>query len=214
MSKSGALENVSKAIAEFDIDKAKEMAEVAVKMEILAPDIVTRGISHDLQEVGAKYESGEYFLSELILAGEAAKAVLEVVKHHFGTQGNNNAGKLLIGTVEGDMHDIGKNLVAILAQGSGLEVHDLGVDISPKTFADRTRRLKPDVLGMSSLISTTVPKFKETVEALNREGLRNAIKIIIGGVSASQTIADEYHVDAYAVDAVAGVNRIRELTKA
>jgi 5-methyltetrahydrofolate--homocysteine methyltransferase len=210
LSKSDALENVSKAITEFDIDKAKEMAEKAIEMKIPAYDIVTVGISHGLQEIGAKYENGEYFLSELILAGEAAKAVLEVAKLHFETQGNKNVGKLLIGTVEGDMHDIGKNLLAILAQGSGFEVYDLGVDISPKTFVERTRQLKPNVLGMSSLLSTTVPKFKVTVEALKKEGLRNGVKVIIGGVSASQKVADEYHVDAYETDAVAGLNRIRE----
>jgi methylmalonyl-CoA mutase cobalamin-binding domain/chain len=130
------------------------------------------------------------------------------VKPYFQAEKAAKAGKVLIATVEGDLHDIGKNLVVVLAEASGFEVHDLGVDVPPETFAENTRKLRPDFLGMSSLLSTTVPKFKETVDTLNKEGLRETVKVIIGGVSASQAIADEYRIDAYAADAVAGVRRI------
>jgi methylmalonyl-CoA mutase cobalamin-binding domain/chain len=204
------LAEVSGAIGDFDIDKARQMTEKALGMKIPAYQIVMEGVSPGLRDVGERYERGDYFLSELLLASETAKSVLQILKPHFDTEKTQKAGKLLIGTVEGDMHDIGKNLVATLAEASGVEVHDLGVDISPKTFAQKTRELQPQVLGMSSLLSTTVPKFKETVEALGREALRDKVKVIIGGVSATQKVADEYGVDGYAVDAVAGAKKISE----
>ena len=204
------LAEVSRAIGDFDIDKARQTAERALEMKIPAYEIVMEGVSPGLRDVGERYERGEYFLSELLLASETTKVVLQILKPHFDTEKTQKAGRLLIGTVEGDLHDIGKNLVASLAEASGFEVHDLGVDISPKTFVQKTQELKPQVLGMSSLLSTTVPKFRETVDALSRQELRDKVKVIIGGVSATQKVADEYGVDGYAVDAVGGVRKISE----
>ena len=210
MSKNELLAQVSKAITDFDIEKAKESAERAIRSKIPAYEIVMDGLSPGLREVGERYEKSEYFLSELLLACETAKTVLEIVKPHFEAEKAKKSGKILLATVEGDLHDIGKNLVSVLAEASGFEVHDLGVDVSPRTFVEKSGELKPDVLGMSSLLSTTVPKFKETAQALDSKGLRKDMKLIIGGAAATQKIADEYSIDGYAVDAVTGVKKIAE----
>jgi 5-methyltetrahydrofolate--homocysteine methyltransferase len=202
------LTEIYNAIIDFDSDRARHTAEKAAQSGMSAYKVVMDGLSPALEEIGKKYESGEYFLSELLLAADTAKSVLDALKPHFQAESRRKPGRVLIGTVEGDLHDIGKNLFSTLAAASGYEVIDLGTDVSPRTFAQKTLQAKPDVVAMSSLLSTTVPKFRETVEELRKQGVRERVEIIIGGAAATQQIANEYGIEGYERDAVAGVKRV------
>lgn len=196
---------ITDRILNFDIEKSRELTRQALQQGISPNEIITQGLLPGLNEIGNDYERGVFFLSELLLAGEAAKAVLEETKPYFRNERHRTTARLLIGTVEGDLHDIGKNLVSVLAESSGFEVLDLGVDVTPKSFVEKIKTHKPDVVALSSLLSISVPKFKETIDQISDADLRERVKIILGGRSASEKVCREYGADGYAEDAVLGV---------
>ena len=196
------------AIISLDLDRCKQLADEALKAGIAASDIIAKGLTVGLEEVGRRYEADQYFLSDLIMAGLAANVIMDVIKPSLG-ESTQKAGVVLMGTVEGDMHDIGKNLVIVLLRALGYDVHDLGTDIPPKDFVKAVEKTKPDVLGMSSLLTVTVPKMGETIELLERTGIRNRVKVILGGRAATRKIAEEYGADASADDAIKGVETVR-----
>lgn len=194
-------ENEALALAQALLDNN------AAPIEIL--DACTRA----METVGKRFEAGEYFLPELMMAGEMLKQISGKVKPRIqGQTGNKKAGRVLIGTVQGDIHDIGKDIVSFLLDVNGFEVRDIGIDVSPETFVGEIRAFKPQVVGMSGLLTLAYDAMKETVAAITDAGLRKELKIIIGGGQMSPMISEYAGADACAKDAMDGVNRIKEWT--
>ena len=164
-----------------------------------------------MAEVGRRFECNDYFVPELLLAARAMKSALEPLRPLLSAKNNRGAGRVLIGTVTGDLHDIGKNLVTALLEGAGYEVQDLGVNVAPAQFVRKVNDLKPDIVAMSALLTTTMPAMKSTIDALAKAGLRNQVKIIVGGAPISQKYADEIGADGYGETAAAAVLLARKV---
>lgn len=200
-------------IVNFDIEGIKDAAEEALRSGISAYEAIMEGMAKGMDIVGKKYEEGEYFLAELIMAGETMKEGMKVLEPHLKKGELTKLGKVVIGTVEGDLHDIGKNIVVTLLSASGFEVIDLGVDVPAEKFVEAVREHKPDILGMSALLTTTMVNMKKVVEALKEAGLRDSVKIIIGGAPITEEFAKEIGADAFAPDAVQGVEICKDWMK-
>ncbi len=164
-----------------------------------------------LEQCGTLFEEKEFFLPDLIMAGEAFTTGMEVLEPHLAQTSIGQAGKVLLGTVAGDVHDIGKNLVGFLLKSAGFEVIDIGTDNDTEKFLQAVKEHQPDVLGMSALLTTTMLGMGDVIKTLNEEGLHEKIKVIIGGGPVSKRFAEEIGADAYASDAVEGVKKIKEL---
>ena len=164
-----------------------------------------------LEKCGILFENGEFFLTDLIMAGEAFTKGMEILEPHLAQISIENAGKVLLGTVAGDVHDIGKNLVGFLLKSAGFEVIDIGTDINTERFLQAIKEHQPDVLGMSALLTTTMLGMEDVIKSMDEEGLREKTKVIIGGGPVSKHFAEQIGADAYASDAVEGVNKIKEL---
>jgi len=164
-----------------------------------------------LEEVGARFERGDFFVPEMLIAGRAMAGALEVLRPLLAETGAESIGKIVMGTVKGDVHDIGKNLVNIMFEGAGFEVIDLGVQVSPEKFIDAIRAHKPDIVGFSAFLTTTMPMFKANINALQKQGLRDQVIVMVGGAPGTQEYADVVGADGYASDASAAVARAKEL---
>ena len=175
-------------------------------------EVLNKGMIAAMDEVGAKFKNGEIFVPEMLVAARAMKKGVEVLKPHLASGVAGAAGKVVIGTVAGDLHDIGKNLVAMMIESAGFEVIDLGVDVSIQKFIDAVNA-NPDVkiVGCSALLTTTMPALKDTVAALNEAPFRKDIKIMVGGAPITQEFADEIGADAYTPDAASAAQKAKEL---
>jgi len=175
------------------------------------PQMILAAISKGLDTVGKRYESGEYFIPELLAAGEIAQSATEILRSAGGPSFDGPSRKMVLGTVKGDTHDIGKNVVAAMLRGVGVDVVDLGVDVSAERFVQAVIEHKPALLGMSSLITTRMTYMESVIEALNRSGLRQSVKVVVGGRPVTQDFADRIGADGYAPDAVAAKGLVRRL---
>lgn len=162
-----------------------------------------------MDQVGQDFRDGVMFLPEVMVAARAMHAGMDILRPLLTESGMSNAGKVLLGTVKGDVHDIGKNLVSMLLQGAGFHVVDLGTDVTPERFVEAVAAERPDVVGLSALLTTTMPAMRTTIEALEKAGLRDQLKVIVGGAPTSPQYAAEIGADAQGVDASAGVELIR-----
>lgn len=183
-----------------DDGKVSELVQSALDEGVNAPDILSDGLIAGMDIVGEKMKTGDMFIPEVLMAARAMGFAVEILKPLLGEKGVA-AGKVIIGTVKGDLHDIGKNLVAMMLESAGLEVTDLGVDVSPEVFVENIVKIKPDVVAMSALLTTTMPMMKATVDAITESGNRDQLKIIIGGAPINQSFADEIGADGYSSDA-------------
>ena len=174
-------------------------------------DILHKGLIDSMDEVGKKYESGEYYLPDLIASADAMIAGMKILKPHLLNERIEAQGKVVMATVEGDEHDIGKNLVIIMLRAAGFEVIDLGTRIPAKEIAKAVAEHKPDVLGLSALLTSTMPHMKETIEKLKEENLRDAVCVMVGGAPVSQEFADSIEADAYGEDAFEAVKKTKKL---
>jgi 5-methyltetrahydrofolate--homocysteine methyltransferase len=205
MDESEFLNKIREAVVKGDIDGAREIAGEAIKAGVPALKLVN-AMSSGMVEVGKLLESRVYFVAEVLVSAEAMSQALEVLKPYLSVEGTKKyRGRVVLGTVEGDIHDIGKGIVATLLQTAGFEVVDLGVDVPAERFIEKIREAKPDILGLSSLLTTSLPEIKKIVEKLKEEGLRDKVKVIVGGAAVTREFADEAGVDAYCLDAVEGV---------
>ncbi len=211
MKENEILERIVESLVNLDSGELKNTVKKALNCKISPHKIFNQGFGKGMEIVGEKYENGEYFLSELIMAGVTMNEGLELIKPLMKSEDMKSRGKVAIGTVEGDLHDIGKNIVKTMLESSGFEVHDLGVDVPPERFVEKVKELKPDILGMSALLSVTMNKVKETIAALEKVSLRNDVKILVGGRCLDEKIAREMGADAYGSDAWDGVLKAREL---
>jgi len=200
------LEKIKEAVVNLDIDNIPKLCKEAVEAGIPAYKVVTDGMAKGMDIVGQKYEANEYFLAELIMAGETMKEGMKVLEPYLKTGEMKPIGKIVIGTVRGDLHDIGKNIAATLLKSAGFDIVDLGVDVSPEQFVDAVRQNNPDILAMSALLTTTMVEMENTIKALKEAGLREKVKIILGGAPITPEYAKKIGADAAAKDAVDGVN--------
>ena len=191
---------LAKAIDEGDRDKTIELTKAALDDGASPQDIISQGLQTGMAAVGEKFSNGEYFLPDMLMAARAMKAALEVLKPALAQTGMPTIGRVVIGTVEGDMHDIGKNVVATFLSGNGFEVHDLGLNVPVQQFLDEVRAKKPDILGMSALLTTTMPVMGKVIKALEEAGLRSSVKVIVGGAPVTQDFANYIGADGYAHD--------------
>jgi 5-methyltetrahydrofolate--homocysteine methyltransferase len=164
-----------------------------------------------LEEVGARFERGDFFVPEMLIAGKAMAGALEILRPLLAETGAQTIGKIVMGTVKGDVHDIGKNLVNIMFEGAGFEVIDLGVQVSPEKFIDAIRQHQPDIVGFSAFLTTTMPMFKANLNALQKAGMRDQVIVMVGGAPVTQEYADVVGADGYASDASAAVVKAKEL---
>src|SRR5882672_12693995 len=164
-----------------------------------------------LEEVGARFERGDFFVPEMLIAGRAMAGALEVLRPLLAETGAESIGKIVMGTVKGDVHDIGKNLVNIMFEGAGFEVIDLGVQVAPEKFVDAVVEHQPDILGFSAFLTTTMPMFKANINALEKAGLRDKVIVMVGGAPVTQEYADVVGADGYAADASTAVRLAKDL---
>jgi len=176
-----------------------------------ARDILNEALLPGMDVVGDEMKTGEKFIPEVLLSARIMQACLDIIKPHLAAGESMSLGTVVIGTVEGDMHDIGKNLAAMLLSGAGFEVVNLGKGVTPADFVAAVKEHKPQIVGMSGLLTTTIPKMPETIQALKDAGLRDSVKVIIGGAPVSVEWANEIGADAYGANASLGVTKCKEL---
>jgi 5-methyltetrahydrofolate--homocysteine methyltransferase len=180
-----------------------ELVEEAIEQGINPGDILIKGLTASMEEVGKKFESGEYLIPDMLAAAEAVGAGMDLLTPHLLKAGVESKGKFVIATVAGDLHDIGKNIVAIMLKGAGYEVIDLGVDVSTDKIISTVKKTQAPYLGLSALLTTTMRNMEEVVEKLKEEGMRNQVKVCIGGAPTSQDFSDKIGADTHCVDAFA-----------
>jgi len=173
--------------------------------------ILNQGLIAGMSEVGRLFESGEFFVPEMLISARAMKAGLELLRPALAAANVQAVGKVMLGTVQGDLHDIGKNLVGMMLEGAGFEVIDLGTDVSPDRFVAAVKQHQPNLVGLSALLTTTMPKMKATVEALQESGLRPSVKVMIGGAPVTDKYAGDIGADVYAPDASSAAPRARQV---
>lgn len=197
------------AILTGDANTAREVTEKALAAGADPLTLVNQYMIPAMAEVGRRYECNEYFVPELLISARAMKASLELIRPLLVASGREPAGRVAIGTVKGDLHDIGKNLVAAMLEGGGFEVIDLGVNVAPEQFVAAVKEKKAQIVAMSALLTTTMPSMKSTIEALEAAGVRDQVKVLVGGAPITQRFADEIGADGYSENAPGAVTLAR-----
>jgi 5-methyltetrahydrofolate--homocysteine methyltransferase len=205
------LETLTESVMEGDEAKVKKIVEEAVKNKVPVKEILSDGLIGAMNVVGVKFRNCELFVPEVLMAAKAMKAGIEILKPLFDKAGVQPIGKVVIGTVKGDLHDIGKNLVAMMVEGNGFEIIDVGVDVSPDKFVEAVKTNKADLCMMSALLTTTMPAMKETIDAIKEAGLGGKVKTMIGGAPVTQTFAQSIGADGYGSNAAAAVEVAKTL---
>ena len=177
-----------------------------------AQEILNEGLIKGMDVVGDKMQSGDMFIPEVLMSAKTMAAAVEILKPLLGEEAEGAAGKVVIGTVKGDLHDIGKNLVKLMMESAGLKVTDLGVDVAPEKFVDTLKASGAGILALSALLTTTMPMMRQTLDAVTESGLRTAVKVMVGGAPVTQKFADEIGADGYGKDAVAAAQLARKFT--
>jgi 5-methyltetrahydrofolate--homocysteine methyltransferase len=193
------------ALAEAIINGKKDDAETLTKQALgektPAGDILNQGLIKGMSVVGERFKNNEFYVPEVLIAARAMKSAMEMIRPLLAESGVQPVGKVAIGTVKGDLHDIGKNLVAMMLEGGGFHIIDLGIDVGPEQFVQSVADQGADVIAMSALLTTTMPSMKVTIDALTEAGVRDKVKVIIGGAPVTQAYADDIGADGYARDA-------------
>jgi len=204
---------MAQSIIDGDPDGAADLARKAVEAGIDPLEAINKGFVSGVDYVGEQYSKGEMFLPDLVLAGEAMKAAIAVLEPEIARKGGQRQtlGTVVIGTVEGDIHDIGKTLVATMLSVGGFRVYDLGVDVPVPTFVEKAREVNADIVGMSALLTTTMVRQRDVIEALEDAGLRSRVKVMVGGAPVTRSWAQEIGADGYSEDAIGAVAVARQL---
>jgi len=205
------LQKIYEAIISGDDKTAYTLTQQALSDDIDPQEIVKDYLIPAMDEVGRRFECNEYFVPELLISARTMKKTLSLINPLLAMHGGKTKGRIVIGTVKGDVHDIGKNLVSAMLEGAGYEIIDLGVDVSSEAFVSAVREHKPEFVGLSALLTTTMPSMKKTIEALQREGIRDNVKVLVGGAPVTQRFADEIGADGYGRNASAAVSVARKL---
>jgi 5-methyltetrahydrofolate--homocysteine methyltransferase len=195
-------DEIAQSLRGTDVSRTADLTRMAMEEGLSAIEILNKGLLPGMKIVGEQFRSGEIFLPEVLFAGKAMKGAMALLKPAFQKEGAQPRGKVAIGTVKDDIHDIGKNLVIMMLEGNGWEVTDLGIDVPAEQFCSAVRENDLDILGLSALLTTTAPRLKEVIDALEAEGLREKVQVIVGGAIVTQAFADEIGADGYASNAV------------
>ncbi|OGO34065.1 MAG: methyltransferase [Chloroflexi bacterium RBG_16_57_11] len=208
------LQNLYDAIMNGEANSTPGLVNQALNQGLPASQILNEGMIAAMNHVGMLFEEGEFFVPEMLIAARAMQAGLAVLKPHLAEAEVKAAGRIVAGTVKGDLHDIGKNLVCMLLEGAGFEIIDLGTDVAPEKFVQVVQEGRADVVALSALLTTTMPNMKATIEALNNAGVRGNVKVMIGGAPVTQAYADQIGADGYAPDASRAVALAKSLMDA
>ena len=188
-----------------------DLTRQALAMNMEPQSLLFDSLIPSLEEVGARFERGDFFVPEMLIAGRAMAGAMEVLRPLLAETGVQTIGKFLMGTVKGDVHDIGKNLVNIMLEGAGFEVIDLGVNVPPEKFVEQINEHEPDVVGMSAFLTTTMPMFKANINAMEKAGVRDRVAVMVGGAPVTQEYADAVGADGYSADASSAVKKAKDL---
>jgi 5-methyltetrahydrofolate--homocysteine methyltransferase len=206
-----SLEHIYEAILNGDAQNTEAEVSAALGANTLPEDILYKACIPAMGEVGRLFEEGEKFVPEMLISARAMQTAMRLLKPLLLQANIQTMGKVVMGTVAGDLHDIGKNLVGMMLEGSGFEVVDLGTDVSPQKFVDAVREHEPKVIGMSALLTTTMPSMGFTIEALKEAGLREVVKVMVGGAPITQDFAEKIGADGFAADASSAARKAKEL---
>lgn len=205
------LDTLKSAVIEGNEEAAQAQTDALLAAGTSPREILDGGLLPAMDLVGRRMKAGECFIPEVLLSARAMEACLDMVKPHLGAGESASTGTMVIGTVEGDAHDIGKNLVAMLLEGAGFDVINLGKGVRPDQFVEAVREHRPHILGMSGMLTTTIPKMGVTINTLKDAGLRDSVRVICGGAPVSEAFCTKIGADAFGPNAVAGVERCKEL---
>jgi len=197
-------------LSQGKMDEVKKLTQKALQEGDSPEVILNQGLIPAMEKIGARFKNGDIYIPEVLIAARAMHAGMDVLKPILSKSNTPMAGKIVIGTVKGDLHDIGKNLVIMLLEGGGFEVVDLGVDVSSETFLRAVDQHHPHVVAMSALLTTTLPEMKKTIDALKQAGLKGRVKTLVGGAPVTEKFAREIGADGYAPDAASAVDKVKQ----
>lgn len=207
------IKDIFQNIIDGNQNATKENIQKAVDQKLKPEFILNEGMVAAMAEVGRLFEEGEYFVPEMLIAARAMQGGLSVLKPHLVAADVKPIGKVVAGTVKGDLHDIGKNLVCMMLEGASFEIIDLGTDVNPERFVETVKNTNADFIAMSALLTTTMPNMKVTIEALKKAGIRNNVKVLVGGAPLTDQYAKDIGADGYASDASRAVSLAKSLIK-
>lgn len=211
MDKEALFKGLSDAIVAMDEKKIVELTQNVIAYHIDAYEAITKGLTHGMERVSHLYEKGEYFVPELLICSDVLYASLELLRPHMECHKEQKRSKVVIGVVEGDTHDIGKNLVKMMLEAAGFEIHDLGYNVPLQKFIEKVKEVSPEIVALSTLMTTTMGRMKEVIHLLEKENLRHRLKVIVGGGPIYQGFANRIGADGYAPNAGAAVKLAREI---
>jgi 5-methyltetrahydrofolate--homocysteine methyltransferase len=207
------LKDITANVEKGDSATVKELTKTALSQKIAAEEILNDGLVKGMDAIGIKFKKNEIFIPEVLIATRAMKAGMDIIRPYFTEERKESKGKIVIGTVKGDLHDIGKKIVCMILESEGFEVVDIGIDVPKEKFLTSIKKENPDIIGMSALLTTTMVYMREVIEAVEKAKLKQNVKIIIGGAPITQSFADEIKVDGYAPDGVSAVELVKNLLK-
>jgi len=207
------LKDITANVEKGDSATVKELTKTALSQKIAAEEILNDGLVKGMDAIGIKFKKNEIFIPEVLIATRAMKAGMDIIRPHFTEEGNKSKGKIVIGTVKGDLHDIGKKIVCMILESKGFEVVDIGIDVPKEKFLTSIKKENPDIIGMSALLTTTMAYMREVIDAVEEAKLKQNVKIIIGGAPVTQSFADEVKADGYAPEAASAAELVKYLLK-
>ena len=209
---SETLDEISAAVIEGDMDEIEDLTEDALDDGLDAEEILNRGLMPGMDHVGVEFRAGNMFVPEVLRSARTMQGAMDILKPLLAESGVALVGKVLLGTVKGDLHDIGKNLVGMMCEGAGFDVEDLGRDVAPEAFVEAVKTFEPDILGMSALLTTTMRAMESTIKVLEEAGVRDSVKIMVGGAPVTQAFADQIGADGYASNAASAADLAKTLS--
>jgi 5-methyltetrahydrofolate--homocysteine methyltransferase len=211
---SSLYERLSITILEGDAEKTPKLVQKALDKELAPKDILDSGLVVGMNEVGVRFKRGDMFVPEVLMSADAMQAGMKILRPELVASGAKLIGKILLGTVKGDLHDIGKNLVGMMCEGAGFEVIDIGFDVEPEVFIEVIKEHQPDIVGMSAMLTTTMRAMGHTIKAIEEAGLREQIKVMVGGAPVDAEFARRIGADGYGSNAPSGVDLAKQLVGA
>ncbi|HBJ2610418.1 cobalamin-binding protein [Clostridium botulinum] len=207
------IKKLSESVVEMEEEETVELAKECIENNISAYEAIDKGLAHGMNRAGELYEEGEYYIPELLMCSDAMYSGLEVLKPHLKKNDLGKKHKIVIGVIQGDTHDIGKNLVKIMMETEGFEVIDLGRDVPPRDFVDKAKEIEADIICMSTLMTTTMDGMEEVIKLLKEEGIRDKVTVMIGGGPISENFADKIGADVYTTDASKAAKRAKKIVE-
>jgi 5-methyltetrahydrofolate--homocysteine methyltransferase len=204
-------EKMANALIAGKQDEVLKFTQEALDIKAVPREILDKGLLAGMDVVGKRFKAGDMFIPEVLLCARCMHAAMDILRPFLSEGDAAGVGTLVIGTVEGDLHDIGKNLVSMMLQGAGFKVIDLGTNITAQRFVDAVKEHRPNIVGMSALLTTTMPKMQETIQALKEAGIREQVKIMAGGAPVTQDFVEKIGADAYGANAASAVDKAKEL---